>query len=44
MELEYLVQYGHANRGYRYRIAHWDNIAAVRARIKDSLQNQLDKL
>jgi DNA primase len=44
VELEYLVQYGHANRGYRYRIAHWDNIAAVRARIKDSLQNQLDKL
>lgn len=44
VELEYLKQYGHANRGYRYRIAHWDNIAAVRARIKDSLQNQLDQL
>lgn len=44
VELEYLTQYGHANRGYCYRIAHWDNIAAVRARIKDSLQNQLDKL
>jgi len=44
VELEYLKQYGHANRGYRYRIAHWDNIAAVRARIKDNLQNQLDKL
>lgn len=44
VELEYLHQRGFANRGYRYRIAHWDNTAALRARIKDSLQNQLDKL
>jgi len=44
VELEYLQQKGHANRGYKYKIAHWDNMAALRARIKDDLQNQLDQL
>jgi Fic family protein len=44
VELEYLQQSGFANRGYRYKIAHWDNIAAIRAKIKDSLQNQLNAL
>lgn len=42
--LEYLKQSGFANRGYKYKIAWWDNIAAVRARIKDQLQNQLNVL
>jgi len=44
VELEYLQQSGFANRGYRYKIAHWDNIAAIRAKIKDNLQNQLNAL
>jgi len=44
VQLEYLQQRGFANRGYRYKIAHWDNMAALRARIKDSLQNQLNAL
>lgn len=44
IELEYLQQNGYANRGFKYKIAHWDNIAAVRARIKDYLQNQLNVL
>ncbi len=42
--LEYLQQSGFANRGYTYKIAYWDNMAAVRARIKDDLNNQLEKL
>ncbi len=42
--LEYLRQGGFANRGFTYKIAHWDNIAAVRARIKDNLSNQLNQL
>jgi len=42
--IEYVHQYGFANRGFKYKIAHWDNMAAVRARIKDSLQNQLEAL
>jgi hypothetical protein len=44
IELEYLQQRGYANRGYKYRIAYWDNIGATRKRIKDYLQSQLDKL
>lgn len=44
VELEYLKQNGFANRGYTYKIVHWDNIAAVRARIKDNLNNQLTEL
>jgi energy-coupling factor transporter ATP-binding protein EcfA2 len=44
IELEYLRQRGYANRGYKYRIAYWDNIAATRNRIKQHLQSQLDKL
>jgi DNA primase len=42
--IEYVHQYGFANRGFKYKIAHWDNMAAVRAKIKDSLQNQLEAL
>jgi DNA primase len=42
--LEYLRQSGFANRGFSYKIACWDNIAAVRARIKDNLNNQLNEL
>jgi DNA primase len=42
--LEYIKQSGFANRGYKYKIAYWDNIAAVRARIKDNLNNQLNQL
>jgi DNA primase len=42
--LEYLSQRGFANRGFSYKIACWDNIAAVRARIKDNLSKQLEEL
>jgi DNA primase len=44
VELEYLRQSGFANRGFKYKIAFWDNIAGTRARIKDELQNQLSVL
>ncbi len=44
LELEYLRQWGFANRGYRYKIAHWDNTTALRQRIKKELANQLIKL
>jgi energy-coupling factor transporter ATP-binding protein EcfA2 len=44
VSLEYLRQSGFANRGFVYTIVHWDNIAAIRARIKDSLNNQLNEL
>jgi len=44
IELEYLQQKGYANRGYKYKIAYWDNVGATRKRIKDYLQQQLDSL
>lgn len=44
VELEYLFQSGHANRGYRYRIAHWDDHTALKERIKKGLEEQLKTL
>jgi DNA primase/energy-coupling factor transporter ATP-binding protein EcfA2 len=44
LELEYLTKRGFANRGYRYRVSHWDDQGALRQRIKDSLLNQLNHL
>ncbi|MFZ5553523.1 MAG: CHC2 zinc finger domain-containing protein [Bacteroidota bacterium] len=44
VHMEYIHQYGFGNRGYKYKIAQWDNMEAVRAKIKDSLFNQLEQL
>ena len=44
-ELEYIRQSGgHANRGFRYRIAYWDNYEAIRDKIKQHLIKQLHEL
>jgi hypothetical protein len=42
--LEYIKQFGFANRGFRYKIAHWDNMDALRSRIKENLESQLQSL
>jgi hypothetical protein len=44
LELEYLQQYGFANRGFKYKIVHWDNYTALRERIKNHLMQQIEKL
>jgi DNA primase catalytic core len=45
VELEYLQQSGgYANRGFKYKITWWDNIHALRSRIKKYLQDQIDSL
>jgi len=45
LELEYIRQVGgYANRGLTYRIDHWDDAAALRARLKAELSAQLDNL
>lgn len=45
VELEYLQQSGgYANRGFKYKISWWDNIHALRSRIKKYLQDQIDSL
>ena len=44
VELEYIRQEGFANRGYKYKVAHWDDQAALRQRIKDDLNRQIEAL
>ncbi|MEO0873453.1 MAG: CHC2 zinc finger domain-containing protein, partial [Bacteroidota bacterium] len=44
IELEYLRQFGFANRGYRYKIAHWDDMGALRAQLKSHLNQQLSAM
>jgi len=44
VELEYLRQHGFANRGFKYKIAHWDNMEILRNRIKSDLEKQLNEL
>lgn len=42
--LEYVQQNGFANRGFKYKITFWDNMAGTRAKIKESLAIQLEAL
>jgi DNA primase len=45
IELEYLQQMGgYQNRGFRYKILWWDDIAKLREGVKQYLKNQIDKL
>jgi DNA primase len=44
VELCYLQQYGHANRGFKYKIAYWDSYTGLRDRIKTDLQSQISIL
>ena len=45
MALEYIRQAGgYANKGFNYKVLYWDNITAIRARVKRHLQGQLDQL
>ena len=44
-DFEYVQQVnGYANKGYRYKIGYWDSLEALRARIQDHLDKQLEKL
>ena len=45
LQLEYIKQVGgHSNRGYKYRIVYWDDNKALRIRIQQDLEDQLDLL
>jgi energy-coupling factor transporter ATP-binding protein EcfA2 len=44
VNLEYLKQFGFMNKGFKYKISHWDNMQSMRTKIKDSLNNQLQSL
>jgi len=43
--LEYIRQSGgYINKGFTYKVLYWDNIQALRAKVKRHLQGQLDQL
>ena len=44
VELEYIQQYGYANRGYKYKIVHWDDYDLMRTKIKKCLYSQIENL
>jgi energy-coupling factor transporter ATP-binding protein EcfA2 len=45
LDLEYIKQVGgYVNRGLTYKVAYWDDAAALRARLKADLTAQLDKI
>ncbi|NEN25864.1 hypothetical protein G3O08_20445, partial [Cryomorpha ignava] len=44
-DYEYVRQVnGHANRGFKYQIGYWDSLEAIRAKIQDHLDKQLEKI
>lgn len=44
VQLEYLKQYGHGNKGYKYKIFHFDDIQSVRKKLKDHFIQQIKQL
>lgn len=44
-QLEYVRQMGgYANRGFTYKVMYWDNYAAMREKVKSTLNEQLNQL
>lgn len=44
-QLEYIRKSGgYSNRGFNYKVVYWDNIGALRSKVKRYLQGQLDQL
>lgn len=44
VQLEYIKQFGHGNKGYKYRINHFDDIQSVRKKLKDHFTKQIQQL
>jgi DNA primase catalytic core len=44
VQLEYIKQYGHGNKGYKYKIFHFDDIQSVRKKLKDYFIKQIQQL
>lgn len=44
VSLEYLVESGFQNRGFKYKIVYWDDYKALREKIKGHLSTQLEQL
>jgi DNA primase len=44
VQLEYIKQYGHGNKGYKYRISYFDDIQSVRKKLKEHFIKQIQNL
>jgi DNA primase len=44
VQLEYIKQFGHGNKGYKYKIFHFDDIQSVRKKLKDHFTKQIQNL
>lgn len=44
VQLEYLKQFGHGNKGYKYKIFYFDDIQSVRKKLKEHFINQIKNL
>ena len=44
VQLEYIKQFGHGNKGFKYRIAWFDDIQSVRKKLKDHFIKQIQQL
>jgi DNA primase len=44
VSLEYLRQFGHSNKGFKYRIGYVDNMQKTRKQLKDYFKEQLEKI
>lgn len=45
LEMEYIqISEGSVNRGFKYVIAHWDNLEKLKAKVKQDLNQQLEQL
>ncbi len=44
VQLEYIKQFGHGNKGFKYKIAYFDDIQSVRKKLKDHFIKQIQQL
>ena len=44
VQLEYIKQFGHGNKGYKYKIFHFDDIQSVRKKLKEHFIKQIKEL
>ena len=44
VQLEYIKQFGHGNKGYKYKIAYFDDIQSVRKKLKEHFTKQIQNL
>jgi DNA primase catalytic core len=44
VQLEYIKQFGHGNKGYKYKIFHFDDIQSVRKKLKEHFTKQIQQL